>query len=169
MNLSLSRCFSWDQERKKLGEKNKIRGKNESSKVIWAASTLSGNSIKQIQEMAKENTVMTKKKKSTMYSKLLSKLTWLLHFIGVKILRRVKHNLHSADSHEDYKHNLDFTLTWISCINNLNFSPCEDAANINLSTGCWKYFFFFSFYFSILPTWDRTREQTKLHSLNTYS
>lgn len=63
MNLSLSRCFSWDQERKKLGEKNKIRGKNESSKVIWAASTLSGNSIKQIQEMAKENTVMTKKKK----------------------------------------------------------------------------------------------------------
>lgn len=63
MNLSLSRCFSWDQERKKLGEKNKIRGKNESSKVIWAASTLSGNSIKQIQKMAKENTVMTKKKK----------------------------------------------------------------------------------------------------------
>lgn len=144
MNLSLSRCFSWDQERKKLGEKNKIRGKNESSKVIWAASTLSGNSIKQIQKMAKENTVMTKKK-STMYSKLLSKLTWLLHFTGVKILRRVKHNLHSADSHEDYKHNLDFTLTWISCINNLNFSPCEDAANINLSTGCWKYFFFFLF------------------------
>lgn len=82
-----------------------------------------------------------------MYSKLLSKLTWLLHFIGVKILRRVKHNLHSADSHEDYKHNLDFTLTWISCINNLNFSPCEDAANINLSTGCWKYFFFFFFLF----------------------